>query len=406
MTAPTLRVSLKPSGISTNRTNHDKSANIRYIPPRRALFGACWSSGGAARKGRMMSVCGVPGSLLISAVGTRWASVTAWSVSVRRALGSSRHRLLHRGVSSPPLVFLTLIGLVASIGFSATVVPLAAPASAAPALTATTASVTAAATSAPGTGTVAAWGWNRDGELGNGSTTDSHVPVHVSGLTGVTAIAGGDEAGYALRSDGTVWAWGWNYSGQLGNGTTTDSHVPVQVSGLTGVTAIASGDSAGYALRSDGTVWAWGDNYFGGLGNGTLTSSSVPVQVSGLTGVMAIAGGAGSGYAVRLDGTVWAWGDNGSGEPGNGWNTPNSSVPVQVSGLTGVTAIAAGENETAYAVRSDGTAWAWGRNVDGELGDGTTSTESDVPVQVSGLSGVTAITGGNFSGYALRSDGT
>jgi hypothetical protein len=207
-----------------------------------------------------MSVLGVPGSLLISAAGTRWASVTAWIVSVRRALGSSRHRLLHRGVSCPPLVLLTLIGLVTSIALSATVVPLAAPASAAPALRSTTSSVTAAATSALGKGTVGAWGLNGYGELGNATLTASSGPVPVSGLTGVTAIAGGWFTGYALRSDGTVWAWGYNFSGQLGNGTLTNSSVPVQVSGLTGVTAIAGGHGSGYALRSDGTVWAWGYN--------------------------------------------------------------------------------------------------------------------------------------------------
>jgi hypothetical protein len=95
-----------------------------------------------------------------------------------------------------------------------------------------------------------------------------------------------------------VWAWGWNQYGGLGNGTTTNSSVPVQVSGLTGVTAIASGASSGYALRSDGTVWAWGYNYNGELGNGTTTNSTVPAPVSGLTGVAAIAGGNDSAYEL------------------------------------------------------------------------------------------------------------
>ena len=112
--------------------------------------------------------------------------------------------------------------------------------SAAPARTSTTASVKVAALAVLGSGTVGSWGINEEGELGNGTLTDSPWPVHVSALTGVAAIAGADSGGYALRNDGTVWAWGYNNYGQLGNGTTTTSRVPVQVSGLSGATAVAA----------------------------------------------------------------------------------------------------------------------------------------------------------------------
>jgi hypothetical protein len=145
----------------------------------------------------------------------------------------------------------------------------------------------------------------------------------------------------ALKDDGTVWAWGYNGYGQLGNGTNTDSNVPVQVSGLTGITAIAWGGSHSLALKNDGTVWAWGYNGYGQLGNGTNTDSNLPVQVSSLTGITVIAGGSRHSLALKNDGTVWAWGYNGYGQLGNGTNT-DSNVPVQVSGLTGITAIAGG----------------------------------------------------------------
>ena len=98
-------------------------------------------------------------------------------------------------------------------------------------------------------GTVYAWGSGISGALGNGQTSDSSVPVPVTGLTGVTAIAGGNDAGYALKSDGTVYAWGAGLSGELGNGQTSDSSVPVKVTGLTGVTAIAGNFNDGYALQ-------------------------------------------------------------------------------------------------------------------------------------------------------------
>ena len=248
-----------------------------------------------------------------------------------------------------------------------------------------------------------AWGWGYYGQLGNGDTADSALPVAVAGPNTVTAIAGGALNGYALRSDGTVWAWGYGASGELGNGGTTDSAVPVQVAGLGNITAITGGNVNGYALRGDGTVWAWGVGRDGELGNGSTVDSPVPVQVSGLTHITAIAGNAGSGYALRRDGTMWAWGLGDLGQLGNG-STTNSPVPVQVSGLTTITAIGGGVH-TGYAVRADGTAWAWGSGYYGALGNGGT-TDSAVPVQVSGLTHITAIAGNAGSGYALRSDGT
>ncbi|MBI4331705.1 MAG: hypothetical protein HY673_10540, partial [Chloroflexi bacterium] len=103
----------------------------------------------------------------------------------------------------------------------------------------------------------------------------------------------------ALKSDGTVRAWGLNDSGQLGNGTTTGSNVPVQVSGLSGAAAIAGGIFHSLALKFDGTVRAWGLNAYGQLGDGTTTDSNIPVQVNGLSGVVAIAAGGFHSLAIK-----------------------------------------------------------------------------------------------------------
>ena len=105
-----------------------------------------------------------------------------------------------------------------------------------------------------------------------------------------------------MKQDGTVWAWGGNEYGELGNGTNTDSNVPVQVSGLTGITAIAGGGSHSLALKQDGTVWAWGGNEYGELGNGTNTNSNVPIQVLNLSGIIGIAGGGYHSLAIYGDG--------------------------------------------------------------------------------------------------------
>jgi alpha-tubulin suppressor-like RCC1 family protein len=239
--------------------------------------------------------------------------------------------------------------------------------------------------------------------------------VPVSGLIGVTAVAAGLAHSVALKNDGTVWAWGSNSKGQLGNGTTTDRSTPVQVSTLVGITAVAAGASHSIALRNivgvinDGTIWAWGSNSNGQLGNGTTVDTWIPIQVSGLTGVTAIAAGSAHTVAVRNifslinDGTLWAWGSNGNGQLGNG-TTTDSWTPVMVSGLSLMTTIAAGFNHT-IALMYNGVIWTWGNNSNGQLGDGTT-TERWVVAPISGLTGVMAIAAGTKNNIVLRNDNT
>jgi alpha-tubulin suppressor-like RCC1 family protein len=256
-------------------------------------------------------------------------------------------------------------------------------------------------------GTVRAWGLGTTGRLGNGTSWGRvSAPVPVTGLTAVKAIAAGSYSnGYALRTDGTVWAWGDSQHGQLGSDRS--SNVPVKLPGLSSVTAIAAAGATGYALRSDGTVWAWGSNNVGQLGNGSAGgSSAVPAQVPGLTGVTAIASGGGAAYAVKSDATVWAWGSNSRGQLGN--PAPiGSNKPLQVSALSGVTAIA-GSWENGYALRADGTVWAWGSNDDGQLGNGVDCNQcgSNLAVQVTGLTNAKALGAGLRTGYAVREDGT
>ena len=163
----------------------------------------------------------------------------------------------------------------------------------------------------------------------------------------MVAIAGGTGGTvYALKSDGTVWAWGYGGNGLLGNGTTANSSVPVRVRGLAHVTAIAAGWATAFGLKADGTVWAWGwggyHTYTAGmpgnglLGNGKIGGSSdVPVKVRRLDHVTAIAVGAYNAYALKSNGTVWAWGANRVGELGNGKIGGYSDVPVEVHGLSG-----------------------------------------------------------------------
>ena len=233
------------------------------------------------------------------------------------------------------------------------------------------------------------------------------APVPVVPLDDVVAIAsvGGNE-GIALKSDGSVWSWKTDYAGQRARGTNAWS-TPERVGGLDDVRAIAGGAFHSLALRGDGSVWAWGDNVAGALGNGATgngANTNTPTRVVGLPPASAIAGGAAYSLALTSDGTVWAWGANVYGQLGNG-TRDNSATPVEVIGLADVRAIAAGALHS-LALRGDGTVWAWGDNGNGRLGNGT-RTASFTPVQVSGLRDVVAIeTGVSEQSVALKADGT
>ena len=258
-------------------------------------------------------------------------------------------------------------------------------------------------------GSVYAWGWNRKGQVGNGSTAYTVTkPVEV--LTNAIDIGAGHYSSFAVKDDGTVWGWGQNSTGQIGTGTTaTHVRTPTQIAGLDGIAIVdvAGGRNHVLALTTGGEVYAWGSNHEGQLGDGTLTSSSMPVQVSTLSGIVAIFAGRDHSLAVRSDGTVWAWGFNRHGELGDG-TAKTRTLPVQVrrkngDALANIVAVAAGANHS-LALRSDGTAWAWGDNADGQLGDGTFMTRLRA-VKVASLSGVEQIAGARQNSIAVTTAG-
>lgn len=276
-------------------------------------------------------------------------------------------------------------------------------------------------------GTVLAWGVNDKGQLGLGSSSGpqtcgiaacSTVPVPVPGLSNVVAIDAGAGYSLALLANGTVVAWGWDANGQLGDGTGIQTGCecvdhPVPVPGLTGVMAISAGMHQASALLADGTVRDWGYNFYGELGNGTVTSGTPcgclgPVAVSGLSGAKAVAVGGFHSLALLADGTVDAWGNNEQGQLGNGSTSSTGCKcvpsPAPVSGLSGVQAIAAGSSHV-LALQGDGGVRAWGFNESGQLGNGS-ATETGckcIPTAapVAGLSGATAVSAGDLNSLAL-----
>jgi alpha-tubulin suppressor-like RCC1 family protein len=271
------------------------------------------------------------------------------------------------------------------------------------------------------------WGENYNGELGDGTNSNSAVPVAVD-TTGVLAgktlvqITAGYENTCALDSTGSAYCWGADRYGQLGDGTTSNSNVPMAVS-TTGVlagktlTQITTGLVDTCALDSAGAGYCWGWNAYGQLGDGTTTDSSVPVAVStggalGGARLSQITVGAYATCAVVVAGAPYCWGYNTYGELGDGTNT-SSDVPVAVDtsgALAGkfVTLINASWYHTC-AVDTTGAAYCWGQNDHGQLGDAS-SADSSVPVAVDAsgaLAGkaLTQITAGAFDTCALDVSG-
>ncbi len=198
-------------------------------------------------------------------------------------------------------------------------------------------------------GTVWAWGYNAEGQLGRGFTSfyDS-TPAPVPGLSNVIAIAAGGQHNLALKSDGTVWAWGWNSQGQLGDGTQERRTLPFQVPGLSGVTRISASFDHSMAVLSDGSARVWGGGG-GKLGNGTVDRSFVPITPIGMdANVIAIAGGYYHTFFVKSDRTLWGCGFNYNGQLGQ-TNQSFHLTPFQLAGLSDIRGVA-GRGQTSFVL--------------------------------------------------------
>ena len=252
--------------------------------------------------------------------------------------------------------------------------------------------------------TVACWGNNRNGQLGDNTTTNRSLPVAVSGLSGVRNITAGSYHTCATKNDGTVACWGENNNGQLGDGSTTERRTPVAVgAGLSGVTAVSGGSVHNCAQKSNGTVACWGRNDRGQLGDGSNTTRTTPLTVANLSGVTAVDSGWLHTCAAKSDGTVDCWGYNGDGQLGLG-NTTDRNTPATIPALAGVTTIGVGAYH-GCAVKAGGTVACWGYNKDGQAGDGTTSVNRKSPVDVVGLTGAKSVAGGSYTNCAVKASG-
>jgi alpha-tubulin suppressor-like RCC1 family protein len=257
-------------------------------------------------------------------------------------------------------------------------------------------------------GTAWAWGCNGNGRLGTNDTINRSSPVSVvGGFTDWCQLAAGGYTGIGVRTNGTLWSWGFNSSGQLGTNTIIARSSPVSVvGGFTDWCQVSAGCLHSLGLRTNGTAWAWGFNSSGQLGDNTVTARSSPVSVvGGFTDWCQVSGGQFHSLALRINGTAWAWGLNSSGQLGDNTQTARSSPVSVLGGFTDWCQVSAGRCHS-LGVRTNGTAWAWGDNGQGRLGDNTQTARSSPVSVLGGFTDWCQVSAGGSHSLGLRTNGT
>jgi len=254
-------------------------------------------------------------------------------------------------------------------------------------------------------GTLWAWGFNQNSQLGDGTTVNKSAPVQVGKDTDWVFVSVGKRHVLAIKANGLLYSWGSNTNGQLGDGTTVPRSVPTKVPVPTGSTwtwsTVSAGETHSLGIQKDGTLWSWGGGVQGQLGNGVTADIGVPAKVGTLSWASVSAGSLHS-MAIRADGTLWGWGANGSGQVGNN-GTSQQTTPAPITTDTNWAVIAAGTNHT-MGVRTDGTLWGWGSNAEGQLGNGDTDTFT--PVQIGTRTNWTTVSSGVAHSFGMQSDNT
>ncbi len=269
-------------------------------------------------------------------------------------------------------------------------------------------------------GNLYAWGFNGNGQLGDGTLTTRQTPINISfpaGVTAWTAITGGFSHTLAIGNDNNLYSWGSNSNGQLGLGDPLTSYSSPQKvpypTGVTGWTAVVAGAYYSLAVGNDGNLYSWGSNVYGQLGIGNTTDQHSPTKVtlpSGVTSWTTVIGaGAFNSIAVGNDNNIYAWGWYGYGELPLGPLAANQTTPAKVTYPGGVTGwiAAAGGNLYTVAIGNDGNLYTCGYNTNGQLGLGNKTsynTFQKVPLP-SLVTSWTAVACGVKHTLAIGSDG-
>jgi hypothetical protein len=252
-------------------------------------------------------------------------------------------------------------------------------------------------------GSVWTFGYNIFGQLGNGTTIDSNIPV-ATGITNAIYVSCGQMHTLVLKSDGTVWSFGFNNNGQLGLGYTSLSvSVPTQIPAINDAVYVSTGVYFSAILRSNGKVYTFGHNYYGQLGTGDIIDKYIPTEMIGITNAIMVMCGATYTMVVKSDGTVWGSGFNSNGELGDGTNV-NKTTAVASIGVTDAISVACGATHT-IVLRSNKTLLAYGANNAGQLGNGS-FIGSLIPIPIPGITDVSCISCGAYYTLVLKTNGT
>ncbi len=243
-------------------------------------------------------------------------------------------------------------------------------------------------------GVLFAWGANPAGVLGENTQSDRYTPTQVCNVTGLAcqanryaAIAAGDGHAIAIKTDGSLWAWGYGGEGQLGNGSNANSMVPIRVGTSNDWIAVAAGSNHSVGLKADGSVWAWGYNNHGQLGNGSYNASTVPVQEINLLKTWTnISAGGYNTSAQYGNVALFSWGDNAYGQLGQDptvWGDIPYPYGVRGQGQLSDWHGPVSGSYHSGALRNNGQIWTWGADWSGQLGDNATTNKS-LPAQIAG----------------------
>ena len=257
-------------------------------------------------------------------------------------------------------------------------------------------------------GTLWTWGYNTNGQLGDNTIVSKSSPVQtIAGGTNWKQVSAGFVHTAAIKTDGTLWLWGYNGEGGLGDNTQVHKSSPVQtIAGGTNWKQVAGGGNHIAAIKTDGTLWLWGYNNKGGLGDNSIVPKSSPVQtIAGGTNWKQVSCGQYYTAAIKTDGTLWGWGDNTYGQLGDNTIAYKSSPVQTIAGGTNWKQVAGGGNHIA-AIKTDGTLWTWGYNAYGQLGDSTTVYKSSPVQTIAGGTNWKQVSCGQFHTTAIKTDGT
>ena len=253
-------------------------------------------------------------------------------------------------------------------------------------------------------GSLWTWGDNFAGQLGNGTTYMSYVPVQVGRERDWVSITADGFNTFALKSDGSLWGWGDNKKGQLGDGTTSNRSLPARIGSDHDWVMVKTSGSTTFALKSDGSLWAWGDNHVGQLGDGTTVDRFLPTKVGTDNDWKIVEVSDFFTVAIKEDGSLWSWGYNGFGQLGLGTNR-DREIPTRVGTDYNWTAVSL-SGGVALAIKDDGELWAWGANYNGQLGDTSLPMRQLKPARIGTDSDWYSISAGGFHVVALKTDDT